>query len=70
MNIDGGEYSGISRNAYYDIYDITLDNPTKEGYTFIGWTGSNGDTPELTVKIPKGTAKDLSYTANWQKSSN
>ena len=70
MNLDGGEYSGIIRNAYYDIYDITLDNPTKEGYTFIGWTGSNGDTPELTVKIPKGTAKDLSYTANWQKSSN
>ena len=70
MNLDGGDYSGIIRNAYYDIYDIMLDNPAKEGYTFIGWTGSNGDTPELTVKIPKGTAKDLTYTANWQKNSN
>ena len=70
MNLDGGDYSGIIRNAYYDIYDIMLDNPAKEGYTFIGWTGSNGDTPELTVKIPKGTAKDLTYAANWQKNSN
>ena len=70
MNLDGGDYSGKIRNAYYDIGDITLDEPTKEGYVFIGWTGSNGDTPELEVKIPKGTAKDLSYTANWQKSSN
>ena len=70
MNLDGGEYSGKIRNAYYDIGDITLDEPTKEGYVFIGWTGSNGDTPELEVKIPKGTAKDLSYTANWQKNSN
>ena len=30
-----------------------------------GWTGSNGDTPELTVTIPKGSTGDKYYIANW-----
>lgn len=46
--------------------DITLINPTKVGATFIGWTGSNGDIPEITVKIPKGSIGNRMYIANWQ----
>lgn len=45
---------------------ITLNNPTKVGYTFIGWTGSNGDTPQIDVKIDNGSTDDRSYTANWR----
>lgn len=44
---------------------ITLNNPTRRGYTFAGWTGSNGTTPELTVTITKGSTGNKSYTANW-----
>ncbi|MDR1331133.1 MAG: InlB B-repeat-containing protein [Tannerella sp.] len=44
---------------------ITLTKPTHPGYTFTGWTGDNGTTPELTVTIPKGSTGPRSYTANW-----
>ena len=45
---------------------ITLKNPTRNGYTFAGWTGSNGSTPQTTVKIAKGSTGEKSYTANWK----
>ena len=44
---------------------FTLNNPTREGYIFAGWTGSNGTTPELTVEIKQGTMGELRFTANW-----
>ena len=44
---------------------FTLNNPTREGYIFTGWTGSNGTTPELTVEIEQGTTGELEFTANW-----
>ena len=44
---------------------ITLNNPTLEGYTFGGWTGSNGNTPQTKVTIAKGTTGNLSYKAVW-----
>ena len=47
--------------------NITLQNPTRNGYTFIGWTGSNGDTPQTTVTIPKGSTGNRTYTANWEE---
>ena len=30
---------------------FTLKAPIKTGYTFLGWAGSNGSTPELEVTI-------------------
>ena len=45
---------------------FTLNNPTKIGYVFTGWTGSNGSTPQTTVTIEKGTTGNLNYTANYQ----
>ena len=53
----------------YDITSatITLNNPTKDGYNFTGWTGSNGNTPQTTVTIPKGSSGNKTYTANWAK---
>ncbi|MCL2077691.1 MAG: InlB B-repeat-containing protein [Oscillospiraceae bacterium] len=49
---------------------VTLFNPTRAGYTFTGWTGSNGTTPQTGVMIPVGTTGDLEYTANWTSNSN
>jgi len=46
---------------------FTLVNPAREGYEFMGWTGSNGTTPQMTVTIQKGTYGDLEYTANWKE---
>ncbi|MEE0746177.1 MAG: InlB B-repeat-containing protein, partial [Anaerovoracaceae bacterium] len=46
--------------------DFTLAAPERDGYIFLGWTGSNGDKPEKEVTIEKGSGGDKSYTANWE----
>ncbi|MBR5677245.1 MAG: InlB B-repeat-containing protein [Paludibacteraceae bacterium] len=48
-----------------DYLPITLNNPVREGYTFAGWTGSNGDEPQKDVTLAQGTTGDKAYTANW-----
>jgi len=63
-NLNGG--SASNPTTYTVENNITLNNPTKKGYKFLGWTGSNGTTPETTVTIPKGTIDDKEYTANWE----
>ena len=49
-----------------DTNSFTLINPTKKGYTFIGWTGSNGNTMQKDVTIPKGSTGNKNYIANWE----
>ena len=44
---------------------ITLNNPTKDCYTFSGWTGTNGSTPQTTITIPAGSTGNRTYTANY-----
>ena len=63
-NLNGGSISGQKTN--YNVEEsFTLPTPTKTGHTFAGWTGSNGNTKQKSVTIPKGTVGNLSYTANW-----
>ena len=65
-NLDGGTVSGNPTTYTIESNAITLVNPTKDGYNFTGWTGSNGTTPSTTVTIPKGSTGDRTYTANWK----
>ena len=44
---------------------FTLNNPVKEGYTFSGWTGSNGKVNQTRVTIDTGTVGDLTFKANF-----
>ncbi|MBO5111355.1 MAG: leucine-rich repeat protein [Clostridia bacterium] len=46
---------------------FTLANPTRTGYTFLGWSGTDLSTPSLQVAIPFGSIGNRIYTANWQK---
>ena len=46
--------------------DITLNNPTREGYDFAGWTGTELDGATETVTIPTGSTGDRVYTATWE----
>ncbi len=65
-SLNGG--SATNPNSYnVNTNTITLNNPTRTGYNFTGWTGSNGSTPQMTVTIPKGSTGNKSYTANWSE---
>lgn len=59
---------GVTNPEAYDVTSatITLNNPTKTGYTFKGWSGTEltGD-ENLTVTIAQGSTGDRTYTANW-----
>lgn len=62
-NVIGGSHSNIS--TYNRNTNYTLTTPSRSGYTFLGWTGSNGTSPQKSVTIKAGTSGNLSYTANW-----
>ena len=65
--LDGGTVSGNNPKSYtVETETFELANPIKEGYEFIGWTGSNGDVPQICVVIGLGTKGDLTFKANWK----
>ena len=44
---------------------FTLTNPTREGYTFVGWTGTGLDAATTSVSVAQGSTGDRSYIATW-----
>lgn len=64
-NLDGGTASNATKYNV-ETSTFTLTNPTRTGYKFIGWTGSNGSTPQMNVSIAKGGHTNLTYKANWE----
>ena len=65
-DLNGGTVSTSNPSKYtIESNDITLIEPTKEGYTFIGWTGTNIDTPTKNITIPKGSIGLRNYVANY-----
>ena len=66
--LGGGRFEEEQPTSYAENTEtFTLGIPVRETYTFLGWTGSNGTTPEINVTIDKGSTGDKSYTANWEK---
>ncbi|MCR5468023.1 MAG: MucBP domain-containing protein [Lachnospiraceae bacterium] len=67
-DLNGGTLSKSNPSTYTVESDkITLNNPERENYTFTGWTGSNGDNPDTSVSIKKGSTGDKKYKANWEE---
>ena len=65
-DLDGG--TADNPTAYTIESDtFTLTNPTRDGYTFTGWTGTGLDGATMTVTIPQGSTGNREYTAVWQK---
>jgi len=66
-NLDGGTEPTPANPTSYTVETETfsLAEPTKEGYTFEGWTGTGLSTPAKNVTIPKGKTGNLEFTANW-----
>ena len=65
-DLNGGTASGNPTSYTVESATITLNQPTKTGYTFTGWSGTDltGE-DNLTVTIPAGRTGDRSYTAHW-----
>ena len=66
-NYNGGTNPGNPATYNTNTNTFKLKNPTKIGYTFKGWTGSNGSTPQTSVSISKGSTGNKRYTANWTR---
>ena len=67
-DLDGGALAeGVTNPATYTIESdaITLNNPTKTGYTFAGWTGTDLTGATTTVTIAAGSTGNRAYTAQW-----
>lgn len=65
--LNDGVVSAANPTTYnVETETFTLNNPTKDGYTFKGWSGTDltGD-ENKTVTISKGSTGDRSYTANF-----
>ncbi len=64
IDANGGTYGGeTNQNIDYNS-SIEVSDPTREGYTFTGWT-VNGGTLEGTT-FTMSEAKNSTLTANWQ----
>ncbi len=64
-NLGGGTSVSNPTEYYVNSENFTLNNPTKTGYTFAGWTGTGLSEPTVTVTVTKGSMGNRSYTANW-----
>ncbi len=69
-NLAGGNVSGNPTKYTVETANIILKEPTKEGYIFRGWTGSNGTVPQKGLVIEKGSTGNKEYTANWTADTN
>ena len=65
-NLDGGTVATPNPTTYTSASsDITLNNPTREGWTFTGWTGTGLNGAQMTVTITQGSTGHRHYTATW-----
>lgn len=64
-DLDGGTVSDPNVDLYTILDTVTLNNPTREGYEFAGWSTIDDDTLVMNVVIPEGTTGDKQYIANW-----
>ena len=67
-DLAGGTFGTQAAPTTYHIGDapVTIPTPTRDHHVFLGWTGSNGTTPQASVTIPAGSTGDRSFTANWR----
>lgn len=50
--------------------DFILNNPVREGYAFVGWSGTDLIEQSTKVIVEKGSIGNRSFTANWKANNN
>ena len=64
--LNGGSVATANPTSYTIESDtFTLNNPTKDGYNFLGWSEDGKSGYKETVTVTKGTYGNKKYTANW-----
>ena len=64
-DLQGGAINGQPTKYTIESPTLNIPRPIKTGYTFLGWTGSNGNTNQLDVSIAHGSTGNKAYTAHW-----
>jgi len=67
-NLDGGTNSSSNPNTYIKSETaITLENPTKTGFKFLGWYDNNSFTGSKITTIPADATGDKAFYAKWEE---
>lgn len=66
-DMQGGTISGNKTSYSVTTSTFTLPTPTKTGYSFLGWSGTDISGMQMTVTVSQGSIGNRSYTANWEK---
>ena len=69
-NLNSGTVSSNKQSYTVETESFTLENPLRDGYTFMGWSGTDIADKSTTVTIGKGTIGNRKYTANWKANTN
>lgn len=64
--LNGGSVTGNPTSYNVETETFTLNNPTKNGQTFTGWTWEGQTTPVKNAKIVKGTTKNIKFVAHYK----
>lgn len=66
-NLDGGKNNSYNPSKYnYEYEDIVINEPTKTGYTFVGWTYEGIYAPVEEYVIKHNSTGNIELTANFQ----
>ena len=63
--LNGGTTSGNPTSYTIDTETFTLNNSTRAGHEFVGWSGTGITGKSKSVKIPTGSTYPREYTAHW-----
>ena len=69
-NLNNGTAPSNKTSYTVETESFTLENPSRDGYTFIGWSGTDIADKSSAVTIEKGSIGNKSFTANWQANTN
>ena len=69
-DLNGGVLDTVNSTVFVSqmFPTFTLNNPTREGYTFAGWVGSGLTEPSKNVTVTDDKKGDKFFTATWHKS--
>lgn len=65
VDLQGGTAETNPTTYTIEDQDITLNNPVKTGYEFVGWTDETGGDLRTTATIPAGSTGDKTFIAVW-----